>query len=73
MSVSDTVDPIVASALASLDLLSPCDIPNLDEFCPICLLTFRVVLEPREDSLQGKTVSGVARIGGCGHLFCVEE
>jgi hypothetical protein len=73
MSVSDNVDPIVASALASLDRLSPSDIQNLDESCPICLLTFRTVFEPREDSPQGKAVSGVARVGGCGHLFCVEE
>jgi hypothetical protein len=67
MSVSDIVDPVVASALASIDRLSPSDIPNLDDFCPICLLTFRAVLE------TGKAVSGVARVGGCGHLFCVEE
>jgi hypothetical protein len=73
MSVSDNVDPIVASALDSLDRLSPRNIPNLDDFCPICLLTFRTVLEPREDSPPGKAVSGVARVGGCGHLFCVEE
>ena len=73
MNVSDNVDPIVTSALAGLDRLSPSDIPNLDDFCPICLLTFRVVLEPREDSPQGRAVSGVARVGGCGHLFCVEE
>jgi hypothetical protein len=75
MSVSDNVDPVVASALASIDRLSPSDIQNLDDFCPICLLTFRAVLEPREreDSPQGKAVSGVARVGGCGHLFCVEE
>jgi hypothetical protein len=73
MSVSDNVDPIVASALASLDRLSPSDIQNLDEFCPICLLTFRTVFEPREDNPQGKAISGVARVGGCGHLFCVEE
>jgi hypothetical protein len=73
MSVSDILDPIVAGALATLDLLSPTDIKNLDDFCPICLLSFRAVLEPREDSLQGKPVSGVARVGGCGHLFCSEE
>ena len=73
MSVSDNADPIVASALASLDRLSPSDIQSLDDFCPICLLTFRAVLEPREGSPQGKAVSGVARVGGCGHLFCVEE
>jgi len=73
MSVSDNVDPIVASALASIDCLSPSDIPNLDDFCPICLITFRAVFEPREDSPQGKAVSGVARVGGCGHLFCVED
>ncbi len=73
MSVSDNVDPIVATALDSLDRLSPSDIPNLDDFCPICLLTFRAVLEPREHNPPGKAVSGVARVGGCGHLFCVEE
>ncbi|KAF8505845.1 hypothetical protein F5888DRAFT_1798807 [Russula emetica] len=73
MSVSDNLDPIVASALATLDRLSPSDIQNLDDSCPICLLTFRAVLEPREDNPQGKAVSGVARVGGCGHLFCVED
>ena len=73
MSLSDIVDPIVASALASLDLLLPSDVPNLDDSCPICLLTFRAVLKPREDGLQGKAAPGVARVGGCGHLFCVEE
>jgi hypothetical protein len=73
MSTSDVVDPIVANALASLELLSPKDIPSLDDFCPICLMTFRTVLEPREDNLLGKTVLGVARVGGCGHLFCAEE
>jgi hypothetical protein len=73
MSLSDILDPIVATALATLDLLSPTDIQNLDDSCPICLLSFRAVLEPREDCLQGKAVSGVARVGGCGHLFCAEE
>lgn len=69
----DTDDPIVANALSSLELLSPNDIPNIDDFCPICLLTFRSVLEPREDKLPQNAVLGVARVGGCGHLFCVEE
>lgn len=73
MNLSDNVDPIVASALASLDRLSPSDIQNLDDFCPICLLTFRAAFEPRGDSPQGKAISGVARVGGCGHLFCVED
>jgi hypothetical protein len=73
MSVSDNLDPIVASALATIDRLSPSDVQNLDDFCPICLIAFRAVLEPREDTPQGKAVSGVARVGGCGHLFCVEE
>lgn len=73
MSVSDNVDSIVASALANLDRLSPSDIQSLDDFCPICLLTFRAVFEPREGSPQGKAIPGVARVGGCGHLFCVEE
>jgi hypothetical protein len=73
MSISDVVDPVVADALASLELLSPQDIPSLDEFCPICLLSFRAVLESRKDDLAGKAVLGVARVGGCGHLFCAEE
>jgi len=66
-------DPIVANALASLDLLPPKDIPNLDDFCPICLMTFRTILEQRQDDLHGRTVVGVARVGGCGHMFCVED
>jgi hypothetical protein len=73
MSTSDIVDPVVADALASLELLSPKDIPNLEDCCPICLMTFRNSLEPREDNLLGKTILGVARVGGCGHLFCAEE
>jgi hypothetical protein len=73
MSASNIVDPVVADALASLELLLPKDIPSLDDFCPICLMTFRTVLEPREDNLLGKVVSGVARVDGCGHLFCAEE
>jgi len=73
MSTSDIVDPIVASALANLELLPPEDIPNLDDSCPICFMTFRTVLEPRGDDLLGKTAVGVARVGGCGHVFCVED
>jgi hypothetical protein len=73
MSISDTVDPVVADALASLKLLSPKDIPNLEDFCPICLMTFRNLLEPREDNVLGRTVLGVARVDGCGHMFCAEE
>jgi hypothetical protein len=69
-----TVDPIVANALASLDLLTPKDIPNLDDSCPICLLTFRAVLDSCDNNVvPGKADVGVARVGGCGHLFCVEE
>jgi len=73
MSTSDNVDSIIVNALASLDILSPKDIPNLDDSCPICLLTFRAVLESRKDDIPGKVLSGVARVGNCGHLFCVEE
>lgn len=70
---ADLIDPIVANALASLHLLSPKDIPNLDDSCPICLMAFQTVLEQRQDDLHGKTVAGVARVGGCGHLFCAED
>jgi hypothetical protein len=74
MSISNSLDPIVANALASLDLLTPKDIPNLDDSCPICLLTFRAVLDSRDDNVvPGKADAGVARVGGCGHMFCVEE
>ncbi|KAI9513322.1 hypothetical protein F5148DRAFT_294099 [Russula earlei] len=73
MSISDNVDPIIASALASLQLISPEDIANLDDFCPICLLTFRSIFESRDDNLPGKPLLGVAIVGGCGHLFCVED
>ena len=73
MSAPDLIDPIVANALASLDLLSPKDIPNLDDSCPICLMTFRTILEQRQDDLHEKSVAGAARVGGCGHIFCVEE
>lgn len=73
MDASHLIDPTVANALASLDLLPPKDIPNLDDSCPICLMTFRNILEQREDDLHGKTVAGVARVGGCGHMFCAED
>ena len=73
MNTHDLIDPIVANALASLDLLPIKDIPNLDDSCPICLMTFQSILEQRQDVLQGKIVAGVARVGGCGHMFCAEE
>lgn len=73
MNTPDSVDPIVANALASLELLTSEDVPNLDDSCPICLLTFRAVLDSREDNMPGKVDVGVARVGGCGHLFCAEE
>ena len=73
MNASDLIDPIVANALASLDLLSSKDIPNLDDSCPICLMSFQTILEQRQDDLHGKAVTGVARVGGCGHMFCAEE
>ena len=69
MDASHLIDPIVANALASLNLLPLKDIPNLDDSCPICLMTFRTILEQRQD---GKIVAGVARVG-CGHMFCAEE
>ncbi|KAI0307090.1 hypothetical protein B0F90DRAFT_517427 [Multifurca ochricompacta] len=69
MSTSDILDPIVVNALTSLDLLPFEDIPSLDDPCPICLMPFRAVL----DYQHGKTVLGVARVAGCGHLFCAEE
>jgi len=70
MSAPDLIDPIIANALASLDLLPPKDIPNLDDSCPICLMSFRTIFE---DDLHGKTVAGVARVARCGHIFCVED
>ena len=73
MDTSGSVDPIITNALANLELLTPEDIPNLDDSCPICLLTFRAVLDAREDNMPGKADVGVARVGGCGHLFCAEE
>jgi hypothetical protein len=73
MNTSDSADPIVANALANLELLTPEVIPNLDDSCPICLLTFRAVLDSREANIPGKADVGVARVGGCGHLFCAEE
>jgi len=73
MNAPDLIDPVVANALASLDLLSPKDIPNLDDSCPICLMSFQTILEQRQDDLHGKAVTGVARVGGCGHMFCAED
>ena len=73
MNTSDSADPIVANALANLEFLTPEVIPNLDDSCPICLLTFRAVIDSREDNIPGKADAGVARVGGCGHLFCAEE
>ena len=73
MSAPALIDPIVADALASLDLLSPRDIPNLDDSCSICLMPFRTILEQRQDDLHERSVAGVVKVGGCGHIFCAEE
>ncbi|KAI0322456.1 hypothetical protein OF83DRAFT_1049157 [Amylostereum chailletii] len=69
------LDPAVAFALSKLPSLTREDIPHVDDACPICLLTFRSLLDsPPTSSLAGGSSSGgVTRVEGCGHIFCIED
>jgi len=70
--------------LKDLPSLRPEDVPE-DEYCPICLLTFKSILEehseyqskqegasnaePSEMRISLEDV-GVVKLSGCGHIFC---
>ncbi len=73
--------------LKDLPSLKPEDVPE-DEYCPICLLTFKSILEeqseyqskqegtsnaePSETRISLEDV-GVVKLSGCGHIFCRRE
>ncbi|KAI0268182.1 hypothetical protein BC834DRAFT_968392 [Gloeopeniophorella convolvens] len=73
MSSDELTDSIALEALSIFALLPLEDIPNLDDSCAICLMTFRSICSPDGDDSIGKMNSGVVRVNGCGHLFCTED
>ncbi|KAI0053650.1 hypothetical protein FA95DRAFT_1674179 [Auriscalpium vulgare] len=69
---NDVADP-VARALSALPQLSAEQIPNLDDACPICLISFRTILDKSGSEALGRDIEGVTKVEACGHVFCAED
>lgn len=72
--------PEILLAIEGLPLLTPEDVPSLDDHCAICLISFRSIFEKEAkgeesagDDGEGNGRRGVTKVDGCGHLFCMEE
>ncbi|TFY72996.1 hypothetical protein EVG20_g41 [Dentipellis fragilis] len=64
-------DYAITAAISNLPVLTPEEVSNLDEFCPICLMTFRSAFEA--EATAGPSTKGVTKVEGCGHMFCTED
>jgi len=78
----------IKAVLASLPVIGKEGV-DLEEPCPICLLSFEGVFKEEEERLSGKEraeknegegqeedwedVGGVTKLVGCGHVFCRKE
>lgn len=72
--------PEIILAIEGLPLLTPEDVPSLDDHCAICLISFRSIFEKEAEGEEGVVFEGegdvrrgVTKVDGCGHLFCLEE
>lgn len=72
--------PEITLAIEGLPLLTPEDVPSLDDHCAICLISFRSIFEKEAAGEEGAgdegeedEKRGVTKVDGCGHLFCLEE
>ncbi|THH19770.1 hypothetical protein EW146_g1443 [Bondarzewia mesenterica] len=68
--IMDGVDPLITLALSDLPTLAVDEVPNLDDYCAICLMTYRAIFEKAE---EGESGMGVTKIEGCGHAFCMQD
>ena len=68
-------DPMIVLALSRLPSLSQNEIPNSEDSCPICLVSFKDILESYNapSPVGGSRVTGVTKVEACGHVFCLEE
>ncbi|KAI0036734.1 hypothetical protein K488DRAFT_35066, partial [Vararia minispora EC-137] len=60
-------------AVASLIPLRREDVSNVEDSCPICLLSFKSILEGRVSGLAGESSTALTKIEACGHVFCVDD
>jgi hypothetical protein len=67
-----TTDPAVTLAIASLVILTKDQVPNMEDSCPICLLSFKAILDSEPSGHEGQSSTSLTKIGACGHAFCVE-
>lgn len=75
----------IKAMIASLPTLEKdSDGLDLEEPCPICLMSFSAVFEEHEKESakgsvgqdkdeEGLEVGGVTKLEGCGHIFCRRE
>ncbi|VDC06179.1 unnamed protein product [Peniophora sp. CBMAI 1063] len=62
-----------AAAISSLPDLDEKDVDNLDDSCPICLLSFRSLLDGTADEVLGESSMGLTKVEACGHIFCMND
>lgn len=75
-----STEPDITLVIEGLPLLTPEDVPSLDDHCAICLISFRSIFEKEAageedagDEGEEGGRRGVTKVDGCGHLFCLEE
>lgn len=61
------------AAISRLPDLSEKDVDNLDDSCPICLLSFRSLLDGTAEEVLGESSMGLTKVEACGHIFCMNE
>ncbi|TFY80154.1 hypothetical protein EWM64_g3859 [Hericium alpestre] len=69
----DTEGCAVVAAISGLPRLTLEQISNLEDSCPICLISFRAIFEDAEGGMVGEASKGVTKVDGCGHIFCIED
>lgn len=68
-----TLDAAATAAISRLPDLDEKDIDNLDDSCPICLLSFRSLLDDTAEEVLGESSMGLTKVEACGHIFCMNE
>lgn len=61
------------AAISRLPDLDEKDIDNIDDSCPICLLSFKSLLDGTAEEVLGESSMGLTKVEACGHIFCMNE
>ena len=67
------LDAAASAAISRLPDLDEKDVENLDDSCPICLLSFRSLLDGTAEEVTGESSMGLTKVEACGHIFCMHE